>query len=152
MKAKLFIKTVILIFLVSCGYKPILQTKDVNFSISSIELQGIDKINFKIKNNLKKYFNAENKPRFYQVKVFSKKQRTVASKDDKGNPTIFQLELLVKFEVFENNDLKDEKIFIESFKYNNASKKFELSEYEKSVEENLINKILERINLFLNTM
>ena len=48
--------------------------------------------------------------------------------------------------------LKEEKIFVENFKYKNSSEKFELSQYEKNLEENLTNKILKKINLFLYSL
>ena len=44
--------------------------------------------------------------------------------------------------------LKNEK-FVESFLYNKKDNKFELSNYQNDVKDNLINKILEII-LFLN--
>ena len=149
---KLFIKILMLIFLVSCGYTPIMKTKDLNFSITNIEGEGINNINYKIKNTLKRFSNVENKSIFYEAKIFSKKEKTTLSKDSKGNPKIFQIEIIVKLKIFENNDLKEEKIFVENFKYKNSSEKFELSQYEKNLEENLTNKILQKINLFLYSL
>ena len=44
--------------------------------------------------------------------------------------------------------MKD-KNFISDFTYNNKENKFDLSQYQKEIEENLINKIIEKIYIFL---
>ena len=152
MKIRLFFIIPILIFLVSCGYQPIFQTNDVNFAIVNLEVKGLNNFNSKIKNNLNKYTNKKGKSIFYEIKINSEKRKIIVSKDSKGNTKIFNLKILVDFKVFENNQLKNEKKFIENFQYDNTTKKFELSQYEKNIEENLINKILEKINLFLYTI
>ena len=151
-KIKSLILTSLFIFILSCGYKPLFQTKEVDFSITNIKFNGVKNLNLKIQNNLKKYINKKNKPIFYDIEINTEKRKTIISKDSKGNAKIFNLEVIVNFKLSENNILKKEKTFIENFKYNNTSKKFELSQYEKNIEENLINKILERINLLLLTL
>ena len=44
----------------------------------------------------------------------------------------------------------NEKYISEEFSYKNKENKFDLSEYEINIEENLINKIIEEINFYIN--
>jgi len=48
-----------------------------------------------------------------------------------------------------NKEVKT-KSFSESFSYNNLENKFELAEYEKQVENILINKIFEELIIYFN--
>ena len=49
-----------------------------------------------------------------------------------------------------NNRLIKTKAFSEDFTYNNIENKYDLSTYQNDVENNLINKIVEDIIIFLN--
>ena len=143
--------TIIISFLLllSCGYKPIFSSKEANFSITEIKLIGEKSIGSKIKKNLNIYKNAENKSIFYNLKINSNKKRSVVSKDSKGDPKIFKIQVLVDFTILENNKIKNKKNFTESFTYNNSTDKFSLKQYEKNIEENLIEKIIEKIIIYL---
>jgi hypothetical protein len=44
-----------------------------------------------------------------------------------------------------------EKVFLENFTYNNSDNKFNLSQYTKIIEENLIEKISKDMVIFLNS-
>ena len=50
----------------------------------------------------------------------------------------------------EGEEIVKSKIFNASFNYNNMDNKFDLSQYQKSIELNLVNKISEEILVFLN--
>ena len=45
--------------------------------------------------------------------------------------------------------IKNKKIFSQDFSYSNNSNKFSLTQYEKDIEKNLINKIVGNINTYL---
>ena len=137
------------LLLLSCGYKPIFTSSEANFSITEIKLFGDIKIGSKIKKNLNIYKNIENKNIFYSLKINSTQKKNVVSKDAKGNPKIFEIEILVDLTVLENNKIKNKKNFKESFTYNNSTDKFSLKQYEKNIEENLIEKIAEKITIYL---
>ena len=51
----------------------------------------------------------------------------------------------------ENNEIKREKNFVSSFTYNNIENKFDLSQYQKNIEANLIQKLKEEIVIFLKS-
>ena len=140
------------LLLLSCGYKPIFSSSKASFSITEIKLFGKKNIGSKIKKNLNIYKNAENKSIFYSLKINSDQKKNVVSKDAKGDPKIFEIQVLVDFTILENNKIKNKKNFKESFTYNNSTDKFNLKQYEKNIEENLIEKIIEKIIIYLHSI
>ena len=143
--------TIIISFLLllSCGYKPIFSSSKANFSITEIKLFGDLKIGSKIKKNLNIYKNVKNKSIFYSLKINSNQKKNIVSKDSKGDPQLFEIQVLVDFTILENNKIKNKKNFKESFTYNNSTDKFSLKQYEKNIEENIIEKIVEKIIIYL---
>ncbi len=143
--------TIIISFLLllSCGYKPIFSSSKASFSITEIKLFGKKNIGSKIKKNLNIYKNVENKSIFYSLKINSDQKKSVVSKDEKGDPKIFEIQVLINLTILENNKIKNKKNFKESFTYNNSTDKFGLKQYEKNIEENLIEKIVEKIIIYL---
>ena len=152
MKKRLIIKLFSLILLVGCSFQPIYSTKKVNFAIIDLKTLGSEKINFKLKQNLKNYENKKNKEKFYKVKINTEKTKSILSKDSKGNPKNLNIEIQINLKVYEKDILKFEKNFLEDFNYNNDNKKFALKKYEESIEDNLVDKILEKIILYFYTM
>ena len=143
--------TIIISFLLllSCGYKPIFSSSKANFSITEIKLLGKKSIGSKIKKNLNIYKNVENKSIFYSLKINSNQKKSVVSKDSKGDPKIFEIQVLIDLTILENNKIKRKKNFTESFSYNNSTNKFDFHQYEKHIENNLIKKIITKITLYL---
>ena len=137
------------LLLLSCGYKPIFSSSKANFSITEIKLFGKINIVSKIKKNLNIYKNAENKSIFYSLKINTDQKKNVISKDAKGDPKIFEMQITVDLTILENNKIKNKKNFKESYVYNNSSNKFDLNQYEKNIENNLIKKIITKITLYL---
>ena len=143
--------TIIISFLLllSCGYKPIFSSSKASFSITEIKLFGKKNIGSKIKKNLNIYKNAENKSIFYSLKINSDQKKSVVSRDEKGDPKIFEIQVLIDLTILENNKIKNKKNFKETFTYNNSTDKFSLKQYEKNIEENIIEKIVEKIIIHL---
>tara|TARA_B110000263_G_C15031771_1_gene384341 strand:+ start:187 stop:648 length:462 start_codon:yes stop_codon:yes gene_type:complete len=137
------------LLLLSCGYKPIFSSKKADFSITEIKLLGDIKIGSKIKKNLNIYKNAENKSIFYSLEINSDQKKNVVSKDAKGDPKIFEIQVLIDLTILENNKVKNKKNFKESFSYNNSTNKFSLTQYEKNIKDNLIKKIVAKIIIYL---
>jgi hypothetical protein len=149
------LKKCLLIFLVftlfSCGYEPLYIKKGApNLKIKSLVMEGDKKINRKISPifNLKEN---ENKETGYQLKLNSEKKIEVVSKDKIGNPSVYRTTITVNFDIFDDNKIIKSKIFLTSFTYNSNKNKFDLSQYQKSIEENLINEIIEKIFIFLRS-
>ena len=137
------------LFILSCGYKPIFSSSKANFSITEIKLFGKINIGSKIKKNLNIYKNIENKSIFYSLEIHSNQKKNVITKDAKGDPKIFEMKISVDLTILENNKIKYKKKFTESFTYNNSTNKFDLHQYEKHIENNLIKKINTKITLYL---
>ena len=135
-----------------CEYKPILSSNNSNFAITEIKFVGEKKIATKINNNLKIYNNTKDKNKFYNLEIYANKEKNIITKDAKGNPKIFEIKILIDLVVLENNEIKNKKKFVESFTYNNNSNKFDLKQYEKSIETNLIGKIISEIILHLHSI
>ena len=143
--------TIIVFFLLllSCGYKPIFSSSETNFSITEIKLFGKINVGSKIKKNLNIYRNVENKNTFYSLKINADQKKNVISKDAKGDPKMFEVQVSIDLTILEDNKIKHEKNFKESFAYNNSTNKFDLKRYEKNIEDNLIKKIITKITLYL---
>ena len=143
---------VMFIFLVSCNYKPILSSTDNSFSINKIEFLKTNKINSKFKKQLSIYQKNKNTSDFYDLIIDVNKNKTVSLRDTTGNPKIFIITISASIDVLENNNKIVNKIFEENFSYNNQKNKFDLNRYEKTIENNIINKLSERIISYLHSV
>jgi hypothetical protein len=156
MNLKRIIAILSLLLLLSCGYEAIYSAKKIdsnyNFSINTINLIGDNKVNQLLKNKLKKNLNKEKKSTEFNLNFNSRVEKTVTSKDKKGNPIRFSIKIITKLEVFESKILKGEKNFEEKFEYNNRSNKFDLKQYEKNIEDNLISQLSYKIIRYLNLL
>ena len=85
----------------------------------------------------------------YSLVINSKEQKSVSSKNELGNPEVFNMYLEVSVKIFENDNLVKEKVFTESKSYNNTSSQFKLKQREENMSENLVKKVLENVRLFL---
>ena len=126
------------------GYEPIFSPQNFNFSVSNIKFEDNDKVSKKISKRLANLSkdNGENR---ININLNSSKEERILSKDSKGNPLIFEMSLNTNLEIlFANGNIK-KYLFIEKFNFNNQSDKFELAQYKKITEKNLIDKIFENI-------
>ena len=143
----------IFISLTSCGYQPIYLKKDnSDFLINKIEVAGNKEINRKIISLLGLKENKDQK-NSYNVTITSNKSIETIAKDKSGNPTVYKMILNVQFNIKNPNNQNDiirSKDFDVDFVYNNKKNKFDLSQYQKNIEDNLINKITEEIIIFIN--
>ena len=140
----------LIVALSGCGYESIyFNNNKLNLPIKEFELTGDKNVNRKIISilNLKKD-NSKNTN--YVLRLDSQKLLETAAKDKAGNATIFKTSLKVKIQLTKNGKLINGKTFDDSFTYSNSEDKFNLSQYQKSIEENLIDKISEKIIFFLN--
>ena len=146
---KITIYFIAIIFLSNCGFKPIYLNNEVNFYLSKIEVSGEKSINNQIASSLKIYKNKKNKDNKFFINVSSTKEKKIVAKDSKGNASSFKLTINSQIMVVKNDKVEKSKEFSEEFIYNNSNKKFELKQYEKNIQENLTNKIIENIILYL---
>ena len=133
---------IFLFAMLGCGYKPILTSKGYQFSININKISGDQKINSII---VDKFKNLEGSEKKYDLNLSSKKIKNIISKDSKGNATIFELLINVKYNVEKDGSIIIQNEIKERTSYNNISDKFELENYESSIIDNLSNKIANNI-------
>ena len=138
-------------FIVSCGYQPLYSNKETNFYIYKINSFGDKIINKTLINRLEIYKDTNSNKKI-ELEINSKINKTTTSKDTKGNPKTFRIEIISQIKVIEGEKINLDKIFSKSTNYNNSSKKFELKQYEENLKINLIDKISEDIVGYLQTL
>ena len=153
MNLKKIIATLSFLLLLNCGYEPIYSKKQINsnynYSINNINYIGDNKVNQILKNQLQKTLNNEKKSSEINLKFFVK---VITSKDEKGNPKRFSIKIIINLEIYESEILKGKANFEEKFEYNNKSNKFDLKQYEKNIQHNLISKLSSEIIRYLNSL
>jgi len=148
---KKIISICLFIILSNCsGYTPIFTSDQANFYIDKIEISDDNKLMRKIIKNLKPY-SVENGKQNISLKLDLDKQEDVIMKDEKGDPASYQIRIKLAVDVIIDNSTK-KLIFNEKFTFNNQSNKFELNQYKKNTETNLINKIFENLILELRAI
>ena len=142
---------ILLIFLLAqCGYQPLYSSKNQkDLTFKEINYLGNNNINRRIIsaigiNQDKQGLSGE------KITLESKKSIIETSKNSKGQTESFKMILEVKLEIKDNQNIKKEKIFVKEFPYKNLENKFDLSEYEKNIENDLIDQIIEELVIYLN--
>ena len=151
MKKNIIILILSAFVITSCGYKSIYSSKNLNFNILEFEVEDKTKISRKIKNNLDSYKKNDSN-NFYSIKINSKKNINIISKDSEGNPSNFEMTIISEITILNDEKIVKNKVFSESFNYKNSSNKFDLKQYEKNIEENLTDKIIENIISYFYTL
>ena len=148
-KKKIFL--ILIIFLSNCGYNPIYLKKiDTEVLINSYQLIGDKNINRSIISYLG-IKNNDNTNAKYNLKLNSTKLVETVAKDKVGNTSVYKTTIRVELSISEGNSVIKERIFVSSFVYNNISNKFDLFQYQKNIDKNLIKNLSEKILIFLTT-
>tara|TARA_B100002051_G_C16501042_1_gene517887 strand:- start:285 stop:740 length:456 start_codon:yes stop_codon:yes gene_type:complete len=148
---KNFILLIIFIFFLNgCGYSPVF-SKKTNFSIIELAVNGDKKINKIIINKLNNYKGLEAEKSFLVI-INNKFDKQISSKDSKGNPKTFKINVTSKIKVKNSNGEIYETMFSKSINYDNKSDKFDIKKYEAEIIKNFGNKISEEIIIYLQTI
>ena len=149
---KNLIKLIILLFFISgCGYNPIFSNKNSNFSIYELTASGNSKLNKIINNKLNNYKGSDSQKQFsLTIETFLNKE--VASKDSKGNPKTYRINLETNILIKDSSGSVKEKNFSKAVDYNNRSNKSELKKYENETSKNLAEKISDEIIVYLQSI
>tara|TARA_B100001057_G_scaffold489658_1_gene576329 strand:+ start:570 stop:1037 length:468 start_codon:yes stop_codon:yes gene_type:complete len=144
---------IVFIFFVSCGYTPIYQTDQISkFKLEIINHSGDKKIGRELLNNLQRFKNKKSK-NVFDIYLTSVKRESIISKDKKGDPSSYKIELEIILDLIgKNNDKKFSKKFIKKTTYNSIDNNFELNRYKKKQEKNLTSQIVQEINNFLSVI
>tara|TARA_B100000780_G_C21037347_1_gene416092 strand:+ start:634 stop:1086 length:453 start_codon:yes stop_codon:yes gene_type:complete len=133
-----------LVIFSSCGYAPIYSNKNYSFNLTKITTLKDDRLNSKIKKKLQNFSNKDSQ-KFVTLEINSQKLISVIAKDSKGDPSRYEMTVKVILNINSNNNKNSKKDFKQKFNYKTNSNKFELKQYEKEIEELLINKIIEEL-------
>ncbi len=144
---------IIFIFFVSCGYTPIYQTDEISkFKLGIINHSGDKKIGRDLLNNLQRYKDKKSN-NIFDVYLTTIKRENIVSKDKKGDPSSYKIELEINLDLIgKNNDKKFSKKFIKETTYNSIDDNFKLNRYKKKLEKNLTSQILQEINNFFGVI
>ena len=142
---------IVFIFFAGCGYTPIYKTDQISkFKLGIINHSGDKKIGKELQNNLKKLKDNKSNS-IFDIYLTTVKKESIVSKNKKGDPSSYKIELEVNLDLIsQNNDKKFSKKFVKGTTYNSMDNNFELNRYKKKLEKNLTSQILQEINNFFN--
>ena len=149
-KKNFILLIIFLFFLNGCGYSPVF-SKKTNFSIIELAVKGDKKINKIIINKLNNYKGLAAEKSFLVI-INNKLDKQISSKDSKGNPKTFKINVTSKIKVKNSNGEIYETMFSKSINYDNKSNKFDLKKYEDETIKNFGNKISEEIIIYLQSI
>ena len=143
---------ILLFFISSCGYQPIYINKSSEiYEFKKIVFEGDNYINNKIINilSIKENNEIDNKNILHILSSFNTEE---ISKNSKGQVELYKSTINVNLSIKDNNNkIIQNRNFAKEFTYNNKQNKFDLAQYQKSNQDDLINKIISDIIIFLNS-
>lgn len=144
-------KILIIVFciLTSCGYQPLYVNKEISqMTFNQVQITGDKRINNRVTSALsiieKKDENLNN------LFIDSEEIILETSKDSKGLVNTYKTNIKLTFIIKNKDQILREKIFNESFSYNNKENKFDLIEYQKEIKTMLVTKIIEDLIIYIN--
>ena len=150
---KTLISVIILsLFLTSCGFKPIYNSKNSNFEVIEIKNKNENKNSFYIEKIIMSLSNKEAKNKV-KLEMEYKQSISTILKSDKGDPTKKKLSInvIMKIKNERDNVLLNQN-FNEEFSYDVQSDKFGMAQYEENITNNLNSKISNDIIFLLGTL
>lgn len=141
---------IFIFFLTSCNYQPIYVNKNLNnIEFSKIIIEGEKDINRKIINSLSLKEN-EFDDTLNNLLIESSYEIQETSKNSKGQVQSYRSIIKINLIINNKKELVLKKNFLKDFSYANKDNKSELIQYQNDIKNNLINKIIEDIILFIN--
>ena len=142
-----FLLLIVSIFILSaCSYEPILLKKNYDFEFNKIEFSGDKTVNEIIKNRISRVSSGNKK---YNIYYNSKIEKSVVSSNEKGDPTIFNLNIDLEYEITDEDKVIIKNKISKQSTYNDIKDKFELSNYEINSIKSLSKKIGDEIMMSL---
>ena len=88
----------------------------------------------------------------YSISIETSLSKEISSKDSKGNPKSYRINLVSNILVKDLNGVIKNKSFSKSVDYNNKSDKSDLKKYENETTKNLAEKISAEIIIYLQSI
>ena len=143
---------VLSVMLTNCGFKPIYNSKNSNFQIIEIKNENENKNSFFIENTIMSLSNKDALNKL-KLEIDYDQSLTTVLKDSKGDPSKKKISVIVNLKIKnERDNLLSTKNFNEEFSYDVQSDKFNMSQYEDNIINNLNNKISNDIIFLLGTI
>ena len=140
----------LLFFLNSCGYQPLYSKKE-SFKLTAKELELIGDI--KINKRIIDALSIETRDKGFQNnKIILENNKNIieTSKNQQGQPDSYKMIIDFKLAIIDIENNLNEKVISEEFSYKSKDNKFDLSEYEINLEQNLIDNIISKLFIFAN--
>ena len=140
----------VIFFVTSCGYQPIYINKNNSELVfKKLELVGDKEINRRIVSFIKINEDKNNK-KLSNLILVSNENIIETSKDEKGRVSTLKTTVEIRLSIESDNQVIETKTFKESFSYNNKNNKFDLTKYQSEVKNNLVDKIIEKMNIYFS--
>ena len=141
----------IFIFLLSqCGYQPIFVNENINnMEFYKITHNGDVEINRKILGSLS-FKENKLKDTLNSLLINSSFEVIETSKNSKGQVESYKSKIFLNLIISNKKRIITNKNFVKEFSYNVKKNKFELVRYQNEIKDNLIDKIIEDIILFIS--
>ena len=136
----------------NCGYVPLYLGSNSKFSVQIIKQNGDRDINNLLKSNLKRFSNKSEATKVnYELIINSLYAKNIIAKNAKGKSTDYQLRIDVNFKI--NTEGKTKIVnFTETFNMKGQDNNFDEKEYESIIKKNMVNTIVQKLILQLNTI
>ena len=146
---KIFIFAVCINLLLSCGYQPILNKDNQNFSISKFNLEGNKRIAGLLRNNL---ISARNASNVIELDIKSEKKTAVSNKNQSGKILTYSITLTFEIAASNNKNVLFTKVFTKSQNYSASDVHSNTLNNEKKVVESLIESVASELQIELNSI
>ena len=146
---KIFFFVISINLLLSCGYQPILNKDNQNFSISKFNLEGNKRIGGLLKNNLVSVKKAVN---VIELDIKSEKKTVVSNKSQSGKILTYSMTLTFEIAASDNKNVLFTKVFSKSQNYSASDVHSDTLNNEKKVVESLIESIASELQIELNSI
>ena len=138
------------LYLTSCGFAPIYSKKNLDFQINNIQFEGDREIKAILLSNLNAYKTKKKDKYNYDLNIKSEKKVEIASKNTKGEATVYKININSTVEVFLDDKLLLTKHYNNSSIYSSEKKIIKMKEVESRNLSNLSSKLASEIILTLS--
>ena len=138
------------LYLTSCGFTPIYSKKNLDFQINNIQFEGDREIKAILLSNLSSYKTKEKGIPNYDLIIKAEKNVEIASKNTKGEATVYKININSIVEIFLDDKLLLTKHYNNSSIYSSEKKIIKMKKVESRNLSNLSSKLASEIILTLS--
>ena len=141
---RILIIGIFFISLQSCGFSPLYNNaSNKNINIKILELSG-DRDTFNLIQTKLKNFSKNTDANIFKIKVNTKYTKETIAKNTSGQTTNYRSKIITEFQIENNNKIKNIRLS-ESFDFKKINDEFAELDYEKSIKENMIDIIIQKL-------